>query len=147
MLGDAAQPLIDRRGYDWPFHAVGAALTGDFVVAVAEAPISTLTLPWNPDKRYSYSTRPEAAGAMARAGIDAVTLANNHAFDVGPRAQPTPSITSRPQASRRSARGLTLARAEQPLLLRTALGHPRHGRGRRELRQPGRRGHAGHRCS
>ena len=69
MLGDAAQPLIDQFGYDWPLQFARESLTGDFVVATAEAPISTITLPWNVEKKYSYSTRPEA-GRRAGPGRD-----------------------------------------------------------------------------
>jgi hypothetical protein len=122
MLGDAAQPLLDQRGYDWPFQAVASMLTGDLVVAVAEAPISTLTLPWSLEKLFSYSTRPDAAGAMARAGIDAVTLANNHIFDVGPVGL-TDTIHHLEAAGIAAFGAVPDApRARQPLLLRTELG-------------------------
>jgi poly-gamma-glutamate synthesis protein (capsule biosynthesis protein) len=122
MLGDAAQPLLDQRGYDWPFQAVGPMLTGDFVVAVAEAPISSLTLPWSLDKEFSYSTRPDTAGAMARAGIDAVTLANNHVFDVGPVGLSDTIHHLEVSGIAAFGAGPDAARARQPLLLRTELG-------------------------
>jgi hypothetical protein len=122
MLGDAAQPLIDQKGYDWPLQAARESLVGDFAIAVAESPITTLTLPWSIDKEYSYSTRPEAAGALARAGIDAMTLANNHVFDVGPVG--LINTISNLEAAGVSAFGAgpDIERAEQPLLLRSELG-------------------------
>jgi hypothetical protein len=122
MLGDAAQPLIDQRGYDWPFQAVGPMLAGDFVVAVAAAPISTLTLPWSLEKQDSYSTRPDAASAMARAGIDSVTLANNHIFDVGPVGLSDTINHLNAAGIAAFGAGPDSTRAEQPLLLRTELG-------------------------
>jgi poly-gamma-glutamate capsule biosynthesis protein CapA/YwtB (metallophosphatase superfamily) len=122
LVGDAAQPLIDQRGIDWPFDAVRPALGADYVLAGAEGPITERTGPWNPGKRYSYSSRPEVASALARAGIDAVTLANNHAFDTGPEglADTVAHLDAAGIAS--VGAGADLARAEQPLLLRTALG-------------------------
>lgn len=122
LLGDAAQPLIDQWGHDWPLQSAREALTGDFVVTVAEAPISATTEPWNVNKRYSYSTQPEAAGALFRAGIDAVTLANNHTFDVGPKGLLDTIDNAEAAGIGTFGAGPDLARAEQPLLLRTTLG-------------------------
>ena len=122
LLGDAAQQLIDQRGDDWPFDAVRPALGADYVLAVAEGPITERTGPWNPGKRYSYSSRPEAAGALARAGVDAMTLANNHAFDSGPEGLADTMAHLDAAGIVSVGAGTDLARAEQPLLLRTALG-------------------------
>jgi hypothetical protein len=122
LLGDAAQQLIDQHGNDWPFDAVRPALGSDYVLAVAEGPITERTGPWNPGKRYSYSSRPEAAGALARAGVDAMTLANNHAFDSGPEGLADTMAHLDAAGIVSVGAGTDLARAEQPLLLRTALG-------------------------
>jgi hypothetical protein len=125
LLGDEAQAEIDRRaaGYDWPFDGVRATMSAaDYTVAVAEGPISMHTTPWNPRKRYSYSSRPEAAGAFARAGIDAVTLANNHAFDTGPNGLADTMLHLDAAGIATIGAGPDIARAEQPLLLRTELG-------------------------
>lgn len=124
LIGDEVQSLIDQRGegYDWPFDAIRPALTADYVVAVAEGPITDRTEQWNPAKRFSYRARPETAGALARAGVDAVTLANNHAFDTGPEglADTMGHLDAVGIAS--VGAGPDLARAEQPLLLRTEVG-------------------------
>lgn len=122
MLGGAVQPLIDQFGYDWPLQFARESLTGDLVVATAEAPISTITLPWDLDKPYSYSSRPEAAGGLARAGIDAITLANNHTFDLGPFGLTETMVHAEAAGMATFGAGPDLARAEQPLLLRTRLG-------------------------
>jgi hypothetical protein len=124
-LGDEVQNQIDRRGigYDWPFDAVRSSTTdADFAIAVAETPISTLTAPFNRAKRYSYSSRPEAAGAMSRAGIDAVQLANNHAYDTGPVGLADTIANLDAAGIAGIGAGPDLARAEQPLLLRTEVG-------------------------
>jgi hypothetical protein len=124
MVGDEVQNVIDQRGVgnDWPFDEMRPALTADFVIAGAEGPITARTGQWNPAKRYSYSSRPEVAGALARAGVDGVALANNHAFDTGPEGL-ADTIANLDAAGIASVgAGPDLARAEQPLLLRTELG-------------------------
>lgn len=125
MLGDQVQNQIDRRrsGYDWPFDAVRSATTAaDFVIVNAEGPIGDQTRPWNPGKPYSYSSRPPVAAAMARAGVDAVTLANNHSFDTGPQGLTDTIENLRAAGLTSVGAGPDLARAEQPLLLRTEIG-------------------------
>ena len=124
-LGDEVQNQIDRRdiGYDWPFDAVRSSTTdADFAIAVADTPISTVTAPFNPAKRYSYSSRPEAAGATARAGIDAVQLANNHVYDTGPVGLADTIANLDAAGIAGIGAGPDLARAEQPLVLRTEVG-------------------------
>ena len=124
-LGDEVQNQIDRRGigYDWPFDAVRSSTTdADFAIAVADTPISAVTAPFNRAKRYSYSSRPEAAGAMARAGIDAVQLANNHVYDTGPVGLADTIANLDAAGIAGIGAGPDLARAEQPLVLRTEVG-------------------------
>ena len=124
LVADEAQQLIDQRGAgnDWPFDAMRPTLTADYVVAVSDGPITARTSPWDPAKRYSFRSRPESAGALARAGVDAVTLANSHAFDTGPEGL-ADTIAHLDAAGIASiGAGPDLARAQQPLLLRTAAG-------------------------
>jgi hypothetical protein len=123
-LGDQIQTLSDQRGqgYDWAFEAVRSVLTADFIIANAESPISDRTEPWNPTKKFSHASRPAAADAMARAGIDAVTLANNHAYDTGPEGLADTMRHLEAAGIASVGAGLNLARAEQPLLLRTEYG-------------------------
>lgn len=125
MLGDEVQNRIDSRGtgYDWPLDAVRAVTAAaDFAIAVAEGPIGAHTVVWNRAKRYSYSSRPEVAGALARAGVDAVQMANSHAYDTGPvgLAETIANLDAVGIAS--VGAGPDLARAAQPLLLRTEIG-------------------------
>jgi poly-gamma-glutamate synthesis protein (capsule biosynthesis protein) len=122
MLGDAAQPLLDKRGYDWPFARVHDLVTGDFTVASADAPISPLTTPWSRSKVASYATRPDAAAAFAHAGIDATTLATSHTFDVGPVGLDDTIGSLEAAGLATFGAGPTTERAEQPLLLRTPFG-------------------------
>ena len=47
-------------------------------------------------KRYTFQAPPEALDALAAAGVDVATMANNHAMDFGPEGLSTPSPPSPP---------------------------------------------------
>lgn len=78
---------VRRHGADAPFEAVRAGLRApDLTVANLEGPL----VPGEGRRPPAVGTRPidltgpaAAAGALARAGIDAVSLANNHSLDAG----------------------------------------------------------------
>lgn len=60
---------------------------GDIVVANLECCISDVGQRWpDPDKPFFFRAPPRAAETLAAAGVDCVTLANNHALDFGPEA-------------------------------------------------------------
>lgn len=81
---DSAVPYLRRHGWGYPFSATGELLASyDAVVANLEAPITAGDTKWPLPKEYSYKVDPAAAPAIARAGIDVVTLANNHSHDYG----------------------------------------------------------------
>lgn len=122
MLGDGAQPLLDAHGYDLPFKEVAHLLTGDFVVANAEGPISNQTQPANPGKTYSYNSDPQAAGAIQRAGIDAIGLGNNHSSDMGPDGLAETIRHTKAAGLLSFGAGATLAEAERPLVVRSEIG-------------------------
>jgi poly-gamma-glutamate synthesis protein (capsule biosynthesis protein) len=83
---DRALPYVAKHGYDYPFARTADLLARhDAVVANLEAPITDSDDPWPLPKEYSYKVDPVAAAAIARAGIDVVTLANNHSHDYGSR--------------------------------------------------------------
>lgn len=84
LFGDAAQPLLDRHGYDWAFANLAGSLEAGYSIVNLEGPITTDAAPWDPDQRWSYNAQPAAAIALANAGVDAVGLANDHALDRGP---------------------------------------------------------------
>lgn len=122
MLADGAQEVLDRSGYDWPLASVTSLLDGDVVIANAEAPITALPLPDAETRPYSYNAMPPAAGALARAGVDVLGLANNHSMDRGQpgladtiRAARTVGITT-------FGAGATLAEAETPLIIESPAG-------------------------
>lgn len=84
LLGDAATPLLERHGFDWPLEKVRTLLgESDLVIGNLEAPITNENQVFAPRKKYSYKADPQSALALRRAGLDAFSLANNHALDYG----------------------------------------------------------------
>ena len=122
MLGDAATPQLAALGYDWAFAGAAGIPLGDFVMANAEGPITTRTEPFDPAQHWHYNALPDAAPAMRTAGLDAVSLANNHAMDRGP--QGLADTISNLQASGIApvGAGPSTCEAELPLIVRTPVG-------------------------
>ena len=85
LLADAALPTLQAEGYDHPFEHVQHLLdAGDVVIGNAEGPITEIEEAWNSGQQWNYNALPEAAQALADAGFDALSLANNHLNDRGP---------------------------------------------------------------
>lgn len=74
-LRDGGNPLAGMA------DVLGAA---DVAVVNLETAVGTLGTP--ADKTYTFQADPSLADALADAGVDVVTLANNHALDFGPDA-------------------------------------------------------------
>jgi len=82
MSGKIAE-LISKNGDDYPFHYVKSMFEqDDLTVANLETPITTGGTPAE-DKQFVFKSAPSSAGALGKAGIDMVTLANNHVLDHG----------------------------------------------------------------
>jgi len=83
MLARDLVTLMDRHGAMYPFEHVAPILAdADITVANLEG---TFTEGGSPaDKKYVFRTPPRDAAGLALAGIDVVSLANNHALDFGP---------------------------------------------------------------
>ena len=122
MLGDAAQDNLEKLGYRWVFDLVRGQIDADFTVANAEGPITTRSEPWNPSQHWHYNAQPQAARAMADAGIRAVNLANNHGMDRGPQGLADTMANSRAAGIRTFGAGADLEEAEKPLLVRSGVG-------------------------
>jgi poly-gamma-glutamate synthesis protein (capsule biosynthesis protein) len=81
--GPLAGPVIERRGYAYAFEKTSALLSEyGVVVANLETPLTDSDCP-SPLRPaiFRYKTRPSLARALKSAGIDAVSLANNHTRD------------------------------------------------------------------
>ncbi|UWE12266.1 CapA family protein [Actinacidiphila bryophytorum] len=71
-----------RLGVDPALGPMAATLSAaDFAMVNLETAITTRGTPQ--PKKYHFRTTPAALGALQRSGIDAVTMANNHAVDYG----------------------------------------------------------------
>jgi poly-gamma-glutamate capsule biosynthesis protein CapA/YwtB (metallophosphatase superfamily) len=87
MLGRGVAERIARKGTDSLFapELVAAVGEADLCVLNLECCISERGAP-SPGKVFHFRAPPAAADALARLGVDCVTLANNHALDFGPTA-------------------------------------------------------------
>jgi poly-gamma-glutamate capsule biosynthesis protein CapA/YwtB (metallophosphatase superfamily) len=83
-LGDRPGRAIATYGASYPWLSVAPVLrAADISIANLECSISTRGSPV-PGKQYTFRGKPSSLRAMARyAGIDVVTLANNHTLDYG----------------------------------------------------------------
>ena len=84
MLDGTARPYLQRYGYDHAFARVRTLLSeSDLVIGNLEGPLTAATQPMV-DKKYVFrSPAQPVASALARAGVGAVSLANNHTLDYG----------------------------------------------------------------
>ena len=83
-LGDRPGTAIATYGVRYPWLSVAPVLrAADISIANLECSVSTRGYPV-PGKQYTFRGKPSSLRAMARyAGIDVVTLANNHTLDYG----------------------------------------------------------------
>jgi poly-gamma-glutamate capsule biosynthesis protein CapA/YwtB (metallophosphatase superfamily) len=83
MLARDLVTLMDRYGTTYPFEHVAPVLSdADITVANLEGTFTDRGTA--ADKKYVFRTPPRDAAGLALAGIDVVSLANNHALDYGP---------------------------------------------------------------
>ncbi len=81
MLSRHVAAKMAENGPDYPFERVrGLLSSAELVFANLESPIGTRGQPI-PGKLIWFRAPPEAAGALARAGVHVVALANNHILD------------------------------------------------------------------
>jgi poly-gamma-glutamate synthesis protein (capsule biosynthesis protein) len=86
MLAGRWAAQIRENGYDSPFRALAPELkTGDITIANLESPLARGGSEFT-GKKFRFRAEPEVAGALKRAGINLVTLANNHSMDFGGQA-------------------------------------------------------------
>ena len=85
MLARRLGATISNGKPEWPFANVASYFhAADFVVGNMESALGTLGTP--AEKSYPFQAPPEAAHALALAGFDVVSLANNHGMDYGSEA-------------------------------------------------------------
>src|SRR3989449_7646042 len=82
MLGDHTRNALKRGGIDYPFEAILPLLkSASIVLGNLEGPLARMSA--REARNYSYRVNPDLAAALTRAGINVLTLANNHALDCG----------------------------------------------------------------
>lgn len=82
FAGKVAEKLA-ATGFDFPFQYVsGLFQNDDLTVLNLETPVTDNGVSAE-DKQYVFKSSPLALDAMAKAGVDAVNLANNHTLDQG----------------------------------------------------------------
>jgi len=80
MLGGRARKAVEEFGMNYPLAAVQPLLAlSPIVMANLEGPFAANAQ--RADRQFSYRVRPRLAAALPHAGINVVTLANNHLVD------------------------------------------------------------------
>ncbi len=83
MLARDIATLMDDYGATYPFEHV-APILADADVTIANLEGTFTERGTAADKKYTFRTPPRDAAGLALAGIDVVSMANNHALDFGP---------------------------------------------------------------
>lgn len=117
MLGGTAAPELARFGYDYPFErVVGVLRRGDVVFGNLEGPLTKRGAAAG--KQYVFHSPPQlVAPALARAGFNVLSLANNHSMDYGLEGL-RDTVRALTQAGiRHAGAGDNLAAARQPAII------------------------------
>ncbi|MGI5940417.1 MAG: CapA family protein [Thermoleophilia bacterium] len=144
FLGDRGRQLLDEKGYSAAFDRLPDIGASDLTIINAEAPLTDLNiLPASRDiyytkgsttprydiytsrgkvTRYVHRSSPESATAFAQAGVDGVTLANNHAFDQGAQGMQDSIAVIRKTGMTPIGAGNDLREAMQPYVVDTPYG-------------------------
>lgn len=86
LLGGTVDSVIRQNGPDYLFRDTKRILeSADLTVGNLEGPISLSGIP-EEDKQFIFRAAPQSAKLLAEAGIDIVSIANNHTLDYGEEA-------------------------------------------------------------
>jgi poly-gamma-glutamate synthesis protein (capsule biosynthesis protein) len=118
MLGGSAAPEMIKFGYDYPFADVRAVLHGaDVVFGNLEGPLTEAGEPER-NKRYVFRSPPGQVGAaLAAAGFNVVSLANNHTMDYGVEGLQQTLSALAAAGIKHAGAGMNLEQARQPALI------------------------------
>ncbi|SDY13925.1 CapA family protein [Salimicrobium album] len=82
LFEKSTKQTVADEGYAYPFHYVNEEFQSDDITFVnLETPITTRGV--REDKIYNFRSEDKALDGLKKAGIDAVSLANNHTLDYG----------------------------------------------------------------
>ena len=88
MLGRAVNATVHREGPAYPWGNILPLLqSADLAIVNLECVIATTGKPWSPEwKAFHFRADPIAIDSLRQAGIDCVSIANNHVLDYGYKA-------------------------------------------------------------
>ena len=125
FVGWAAAREIKKKGMDHVLRHARTLIAADYAVINVESPWTTLgkgEAPDDPGNFYSYNAAPKTARDLADIGVNAVGLANNHAFDRGSQGVLDSITSAREGGLTPFGVGATAAEAGAPLLIPTPFG-------------------------
>jgi poly-gamma-glutamate capsule biosynthesis protein CapA/YwtB (metallophosphatase superfamily) len=107
---------IRRFGVEWPFEKVTSILeSADLAFCNLECPLSRRGIRIN--KPVCFQADPDTVGCLKDAGLDLVSLANNHTLDCGRRGLTETMATLDDAGIGHVGAGATVAEAAQPVIL------------------------------
>jgi poly-gamma-glutamate synthesis protein (capsule biosynthesis protein) len=83
MLGRSVAQATQRSGFSYPFAQVRLLLDGDLALGNLESPLTDRRSPMRPGP-YRLPAPPAFAAPLRASGFSVLSLANNHALDLGP---------------------------------------------------------------
>jgi poly-gamma-glutamate capsule biosynthesis protein CapA/YwtB (metallophosphatase superfamily) len=118
MLDGTARPVLGENGYDHPFRQVKRFFAGaQIVFGNLEGPLTTRGTP-EQGKTYVFRSPPEKVGrALADAGFNVVSLANNHTLDFGAEGLAQTIETLDAVGIAHAGAGVNLNEARRPVIL------------------------------
>jgi len=116
MLSRTVEERMEVYGSAYPFEAVTELLRGaDIAVGNLESPLSVSGEPLQ--KRFVFRAHPRHAEALAQAGFDVVSVANNHLLDFGQEGIEQTLEVLRHVGVAHLGAGLSPEQARRPLIL------------------------------
>jgi poly-gamma-glutamate capsule biosynthesis protein CapA/YwtB (metallophosphatase superfamily) len=118
MLGGTAAPEMRKYGYDYPFEQTRDILKqAQIVFGNLEGPLTDGGAAGTV-KQYVFRSPPDkVAPALARAGFNVVSLANNHTLDYGPEGLEDTRAALDKAGIRHAGAGRNAAEARQPVYM------------------------------
>jgi poly-gamma-glutamate synthesis protein (capsule biosynthesis protein) len=120
MLGRGVDEVIHFHGPSYPLGNTAPLLAqADLALVNLECVIASGGRMWmSPPRRFYFRANPLAVGVLQQAGIDYVTLANNHSLDFGAEALLETFRHLKEAGIRWAGAGKNLQEAKQPALLK-----------------------------
>ncbi|MFQ5754187.1 MAG: CapA family protein, partial [bacterium] len=117
MLGSWIIPILNEKGSSYPFaHTSPYLQSADIAFANLEAPFTQDGEAF--EKKYNFKVPPEYAQGIRTAGMDVVSLANNHIMDYGQTGLVSTIKILDEIGMQHCGAGLNLNQAHQPAVLK-----------------------------